>query len=156
MALIITGVIFQLISNWLTKHSSAPPEDHKPTPKGAIGAFCFLVYFSVSGAVPEQVYSQNPAFFLGPIVFAVLLYQTLVHYLHGLPGLLPIIGPRMAAIRDERQSKLRQERIDRHECPACGYDVRQTLHDKRETCPECGSELEGVPFPRLLPPFGDG
>lgn len=29
----------------------------------------------------------------------------------------------------------------RDTCPVCGYDIRQTVHDKRSECPECGCKI---------------
>jgi len=57
-------------------------------------------------------------------------------------ALLLIATPPVAACAARR---VRNRRTRQNRCPACGYDLRATPHDRR--CPECGTSPLDDPLP---------
>jgi hypothetical protein len=50
------------------------------------------------------------------------------------------LGGYAARVR-QRLAKFVERKLTAFRCPGCGYDVRQTLADRRSICPECGENL---------------
>lgn len=151
------GVFHEWAGRRLVMRSSVAPDTPPMVSKNTVGLICFVLWIATSSVVrvlrPIQPGVIEPPYFLlthflGPIVFAVLTYKIIIHYAYGLPG-LPFVGPMWHRMRKTRLGEVRRDRVEKHQCPACGYDVRQTLADGKSGCPECGFDLADVEFPKL-------
>ena len=158
-ALVIAAVAYVVASRWLIARSTVADKTRPPVSKNLIGLVCFFLFLDTSMVLHElapktpesQHVPEEPWLwigFLGPLVLAVVVYHLVVHYAYSLPG-LPYIGPRLHAARQARQAALHQKRIRLFQCPVCEYDLRQSLADGREVCPECGFELASTEFPDM-------
>lgn len=156
LGLLVVAICFYIwISRLLIARSSAQAKPAKPVSKHVLGLLCFWVWLLCNMLLDELGLRPQPGegsfgmmlvASLLPILLAVLLYKVLIHYTRSMPG-LPFIGPWLASIQGRRLNAVQQERIAKHQCPDCGYDVHQTLADRRNRCPECGLDLSSVIYP---------
>jgi hypothetical protein len=157
-AVMLTAVLYVVLSRWLIARSTVVDKTRRPVSKQLIGLVCIVLWINTSTLVEELApkapgHSNVPVgpwlliSLFGPILFAIVVYGVAVHYAYSLPG-LPFIGPPLDAARRSREAVLHQERITLFQCPACAYDLRQSLADGREVCPECEFELASTTFPQ--------
>lgn len=161
-SLIFTGsamvvlILYGVYSRRLLLASSVAPPARPLFSKNVVGVACFLLW-GFTGDVARDIWPsafRSPSFFpgvvvaFGPIVLAVLTYKVIVHYIDVLPG-LPLVGPPWHRMRRTRLGEVHRERVAKFQCPACAYDVRQTLADHKTYCPECGFDLASVAYPKL-------
>jgi len=153
----IAAILYVKLTRWMIARSSVTDKTVHPVSTQLIAVVCFTLWLDVS-SLWREVTRRNTeltdsgfaAFggFFGPILLAFLVYKIAVHYAQGLPG-LPFIGPFVFHAKQTRIAELHKQRIRQFQCPECEYNVRQTLSDQRDTCPECGFKLSGVKFPWL-------
>jgi hypothetical protein len=153
LAIILLVLFYVKLSRTLIARSTVEPKPTDPISKNLLGLLCFFVWLDLSTlaselwAGPTKDPSRPEALAIfGPGIFAILLYQVLIHYTRRLPG-LPILGPWRAARRQRRDQQRHLARARSFQCPGCAYDIRQTLRDHRAICPECGFDLTSVAFP---------
>jgi len=150
----LAGILHEALSRQLVMRSSVAPQVPPPVSKNTVGLVCFVLWLT-SSSIAREVWPINRpglavvwAHLLGPIALAVLTYKITIHYAHGLPG-LPFVGPAWHRMKETKRAELRLDRVAQFQCPACEYDVRQTLADAKTHCPECGFELASVRYPKL-------
>lgn len=155
--LLVAGAAFVAVRWDLLKYSSAPEEPTWPGMKAIYVVYCLMLWTDMGmladDAVPttaREPLNHGLVTLILPMALAFAVYSLMVYVTFGIAD-VPIIGPRVAAANKAKAEALARERIARFECPDCGYNVRQSLIDERETCPECGFEIAGVSYPGPQP-----